>query len=168
MYDRGNGIPQVASDMMSSPAITIEHSSPIGMALCLIYRHNVSRLPVVDDAGRLCGMITYGDIRRYKMRRTLQQTMALMNDPAQYLTVREVMIDHPVAITPATSLHEACDLMFVHKISALPVVDAEHIVVGIVTEQDLFERLILQHDRKLESLTAVYRLASRREPSLAL
>ena len=56
------------------------------------------------------------------------------------------MAEQPIAITPATGLREAAMLMIENKIGGLPVVDAENMVVGIITESDLFEALVQQLD----------------------
>jgi acetoin utilization protein AcuB/CBS domain-containing protein len=155
MYEQASDLPRLAIDVMSSPAVAVEQSSTVAMALCLMYRHNVSRLPVVDGAGGLRGIITYNDIRRHKLLQALQYNLSAPNDSQQYLTVREVMSDQPVALTPESSLHEAGDLLSAHKINALPVVDAAGAVVGILTEQDMFDALILRRDHKLDTLMAI-------------
>jgi acetoin utilization protein AcuB len=45
-------------DCMSSPAVTITSDTPFQDALKLMRDHRFRRLPVVDDAGRLVGIIT--------------------------------------------------------------------------------------------------------------
>ena len=60
--------------------------------------------------------------------------------------VYEVMSEEPLTITPGTGLREAALLMIENKIGGLPVVDEQGLVVGIVTESDLFEALVQQLD----------------------
>ena len=56
------------------------------------------------------------------------------------LTVADVMTRHPVTITPETSLRDLVELLVRRLYRALPVVDADRHVVGIVTNGDLVER----------------------------
>jgi CBS domain-containing protein len=67
-------------------------------------------------------------------------------DALRRVKVYEVMSEEPITITPATGLREAALLMIENKIGGLPVVDDQGLVVGIVTESDLFEALVQQLD----------------------
>jgi len=55
------------------------------------------------------------------------------------MNVRDVMTDRDrtVTVSPETTLKEVADLMVEHRISGLPVVDAEGRVVGVVSEADI-------------------------------
>jgi CBS domain-containing protein len=55
------------------------------------------------------------------------------------VTVREMMTeaDRVVAVSPATTLKRVAELMVEHAISGLPVVDADHRVLGVVSEGDI-------------------------------
>lgn len=52
----------------------------------------------------------------------------------------DVMTRAPLCVTPETIIVEAARLMLQHRISGLPVVDAEGAIVGIITEGDLLRR----------------------------
>jgi len=56
------------------------------------------------------------------------------------MIVGEFMTKRVITVTPDTAVLLAAKLMLEHKISGLPVVDAEGRVVGIVSEQDLLRR----------------------------
>jgi CBS-domain-containing membrane protein len=51
-----------AEDIMSSPAITITETTPVIDIIQLFSRHAVNRVPVVDAAGHICGIITRADL----------------------------------------------------------------------------------------------------------
>jgi CBS domain-containing protein len=59
---------ELASALMSSPAITISPESPIGEAARLMEREQVKRLPVVDADGRLVGIVSRRDLLRPYLR----------------------------------------------------------------------------------------------------
>lgn len=59
------------------------------------------------------------------------------------LTVSALMGKHPTAITLGTELTEVVDKLLQHKATGLPVVDANHRVVGFVSEQDCLRKLLV-------------------------
>lgn len=84
---------------------------------------------VVDSTGRLCGLITDGDVRR-----TLQRV-----EDIRPLRVGDVMTRTPVTVSPEATLAEALALME-HRpsqISVLPVVDGEGRCIGVVRIHDI-------------------------------
>jgi acetoin utilization protein AcuB/CBS domain-containing protein len=131
---------------MRAPAVTINLAAPLSEALTLMREHDVRRLPVVVDTGELCGMITQGDIRGADVLSSAGLDPLDIADALRRVKVYEVMSDDPIAITPATGLREAALLMIENKIGGLPVIDDQSLVVGIVTESDLFEALVQQLD----------------------
>ncbi len=55
---------EFVGDVMSSPAVTVENDATVEDAATLMHDNKVSRLPVVNSAGRLVGLIARGDIVR--------------------------------------------------------------------------------------------------------
>ena len=55
---------QTAGEVMSNKPITIEVNQPLREAAKLMHNEQIRRLPVVNDAGNLVGIITQGDIIR--------------------------------------------------------------------------------------------------------
>jgi CBS domain-containing protein len=56
-----------AGDAMTSALITVKEGSTLGMANFKLGQHHIRRLPVVDDAGQLVGIITQSDMVRGRM-----------------------------------------------------------------------------------------------------
>lgn len=61
---------------------------------------------------------------------------------------RDIMTREVVTVKPQTPVREAAKLMVNHRISGLPVVDASHRLVGIVTDGDLYRRAELGTERQ--------------------
>jgi CBS domain-containing protein len=79
------------------------------------------------------------------------------------MNAADVMTQPVISVTPETTIAEAAGLMLQHRISGLPVVDADGTVVGVVTEGDLLHRVETGTERRhrhwLEFLIAPGRLA---------
>ncbi|MEI6777459.1 MAG: CBS domain-containing protein [Chloroflexales bacterium] len=131
---------------MRVPPVTINLAAPVSDALALMREHDVRRLPVVIDTGELRGMITQGDIRGADIMRIAGLDPLDIAQALRRVKVYEVMTHDPLTITPETGLREAAMLMIENKIGGLPVVDDQNRVIGIITESDLFETLVLQLD----------------------
>jgi len=58
--DKANGV--TAADLMSRPAITIGPDAPVAEAARIMYDRRIKRLPVVDAAGRLLGIVSRVDV----------------------------------------------------------------------------------------------------------
>jgi CBS domain-containing protein len=56
------------SRVMTSPAITAERGTPVMSALALMTKRRIRHLPVVDGGG-ICGIVSIGDLVKYRMER---------------------------------------------------------------------------------------------------
>jgi acetoin utilization protein AcuB len=87
------------------------------------------QVPVVDEAGRLVGIVTQGDLREHKGYLDTTKVSAAMTEPA-------------IAVAPDDPIEAAAKILLERKIGGLPVVDRERRVVGILTTSDLLRGLL--------------------------
>jgi CBS-domain-containing membrane protein len=66
--ERAKAYAGTAADLMSSPAVVVLSGTPIAAAARLMDAENVKRLPVVDDLGRLIGIVSRGDLLKVHLR----------------------------------------------------------------------------------------------------
>jgi homoserine O-acetyltransferase len=110
-----------SGDVMAAPVRTIGEDTTIEMAAELMIHLEVNHLPVVSSDGKVQGMVTSWDIAKAVARR--------LTDLRQITTV-------PVVTTTADEpIEDAFRKMEDHRISALPVIDAEDKVIGLVTHE---------------------------------
>jgi acetoin utilization protein AcuB len=86
----------------------------------------VRHLPVIDDAGRLIGILSDRDIWR-----------GLAGKAGPCDPIEKIMTRRVCAVGPDERLFDALNLMLERKISALPVISRDDQVVGILTVTDL-------------------------------
>jgi CBS domain-containing protein len=60
--ERAKAAAVIAADLMTRPAVTIGPREPVSHAARLMYSRKLKRLPVVDDEGRLIGIVTRTDV----------------------------------------------------------------------------------------------------------
>jgi IMP dehydrogenase len=114
------------SGMIVEP-VTVGPDQPVGDALELMATYHISGVPIVDDGGRLVGILTNRDLRFESD--TAQPVSALM-------TSRN-LVTAPVG----TTLREAEEILHRHKIEKLPVVDADGVLKGLITVKDIQKRV---------------------------
>jgi uncharacterized protein (DUF39 family)/CBS domain-containing protein len=117
--------PFVANVMHS--AVTCEENEAIKDVAERIVTRSVNHIVVVDDVGRLCGIVTSWDITR---------AMAEGREALADVVTRRV-----VTAKSDEPLETASRRMAQHNISALPVIDDERKVLGIVTSEDVSKLL---------------------------
>ncbi|HEX9631803.1 MAG TPA: IMP dehydrogenase [Gemmatimonadales bacterium] len=113
------------SGMILNP-ITLGPDRLISEAHQLMQRFRISGVPIVDDRGRLVGIITNRDLQ-FERR---------MDRPIREAMTREHLVTAPVG----TTLDAAERILGEHRIEKLPVVDDEGILRGLITVKDIFKR----------------------------
>jgi CBS domain-containing protein len=120
------------ADIMSTAVISLHPDATIERAHEEMMVADIRHLPIIDDRGRMVGIVSDRDIRR-----ALGMHRHGKHKVAEFMT-REVL-----NVAPRTFAREAAALMLERKIGALPVLDDTLALVGIITETD-FLRLAFQ------------------------
>jgi len=123
-------------DLMTTRVETIQPHEPLSKAYELMQRGQFRRLPVVDAAGTLLGIITDGDLREQSGYLSTSKVTAAMREPA-------------ITVDADDSLEDAGRILLERKIGGVPVLSAGKLV-GILTESDLVRGFIEWLSRKQE------------------
>src|ERR671933_2127308 len=105
------------SGMIVEP-VTFGPDEPVARALELMATYHVSGVPIVEDGGRLVGILTNRDLRFEPNT----------SQPVSSLMTRSGLITAPLG----TTLEEARAILHRHKVEKLPVVDAEGCLKGLI------------------------------------
>lgn len=113
------------SGMILNP-ITLGPDRRLHEASALMTRFSISGVPIVDDEGKLVGIITNRDL----------QFETELNRPISEVMTKENLI----TASTGTTLDEAEQILGKHRIEKLPVVNDEGILQGLITVKDIFKR----------------------------
>ncbi|MDX8417800.1 MAG: CBS and ACT domain-containing protein [Absicoccus sp.] len=123
-------------DFMTSDVICTESDATISEIIDLMNTKHIHRVPVVKN-GQLIGLITEGMISNSGTQATSLSIYEL-NYLLSKTTVRSVMIKDVIFANEDDLMEDATDRMLKHDIGCLPVVDKDHKVTGILTQNDVF------------------------------
>lgn len=117
----------LVEDMLptDSRPYSLKEGDPVSQFHSLVQETGHSRYPVVDDAGRVQGMVTAKDV----VGRSSEER------------VERVMTKQPITVTPKTSLASAAHEMVWEGIELLPVVDEQRRLLGVISRQDVIKSL---------------------------
>jgi CBS domain-containing protein/gamma-glutamyl:cysteine ligase YbdK (ATP-grasp superfamily) len=127
---------------MSTDLFTVKPDDLIDLAASVMDWRHIRHVPVEDEEGQLVGLVTHRGLLRI-----LNIGNRAHSGDGNPTTVREVMVENPVRVSPSTSSLEAIQIMRSNRVGCLPVVENNQLV-GIVTSYDFLEasaRLFQQH-----------------------
>ncbi|MHC1737093.1 MAG: IMP dehydrogenase [Ignavibacteriaceae bacterium] len=110
------------SGMILKP-VTLKPDNTIGEAMALMRKYSISGIPIVDETGKLVGILTNRDLRF---------------EPNQKLPIKDLMTKENLIVAPlGTDLEKAERILQDNKIEKLPVVDKNGILIGLITFKDI-------------------------------
>ena len=114
------------SGMIDDP-VTLPPGARVADALALMERYRISGVPIVDESGRLVGILTNRDLRFEDD----------VSQPVSNLMTSSDLVTAPVG----TTLAEAEAILHRHKVEKLPIVDDSGVLKGLITVKDIKKRM---------------------------
>ena len=131
----------VKDHMTKDPAV-ITRDVSLMKATDIMGKGKFHRLPVVDQEGRLIGLVTGGLVKEKSGADRTSLSIYELNYLLTRTTVGDVMLTDVRTIGPDAFLEEASGIMADNDISVLPVVDDDRKVLGIITDRDIYRAFI--------------------------
>ena len=144
-----------ACDIMTREVCSVHEETDLKELAALFVEHNYKTLPVVDEAGRLVGIVSQTDLVEQDKPLHIPTVISLF-DWVLYLEspklfgeevrkisarkVGEICAREVISCAPDTPVEEVARLMVEHKIHLLPVLDGERLV-GVVARFDLIRSM---------------------------
>jgi len=133
----------LVKDHMRTPVVTISAEAGLDRAMLIMRTQRIRHLPVVNEAHELIGLISDRDLRLSMEELELGPSGAPKGYYLPALTkIRTVMITNVLTAASDMPLANAATIMSERKIGALPVLDNNKKIVGIITESDLLRLLV--------------------------
>ena len=144
-----------ASDVMVANVISVSPAAPVREVARVLLSNQISAVPVLDELGRLIGIVSEGDlIRRAELhtehRRSWwlslfsnkdKEALAVEFMKAHSQSVTDVMTRDVITAALDTPLREIAGLLEKNHIKRVPIIDEEGKVLGIVSRANLIQAL---------------------------
>ena len=143
-------------DIMTKELITVSPATEINSAAKILLEKRINGLPVIDDSGKLVGILCQSDLVAQQKRIPIPSVYTLLDSfipltslrridkevkKIAALKVEQAMTPEPVTIGPETDIEDVARLMVDKKYHTLPVMDGDKIV-GIVGKEDVLKTLL--------------------------
>jgi CBS domain-containing protein len=145
-----------ARDIMTKDVVTVTPDTEITQAAKLLLENHFNGLPVVDDRGKLIGIICQDDLIVQQKRLPLPSLFTFFDglipltsyrslekevEKIVATTVSQAMTVDPITIAPDASLEDIATLMVNNNIHTLPVLDSGRLV-GIIGKEDVLRTIM--------------------------
>lgn len=127
---------------MTADVITVTPETSLLKVGKLMRDNGVRRLPVLDENGRVVGIISDRDVRDASPSKATTLDMYEMHYLLAELKAKDIMTSRPFTVKPTDTVEKAAMLMLDNKFGGLPVVEENGRLAGIISDQDVFKALV--------------------------
>jgi CBS domain-containing protein len=146
----------LVKEIMTTRPITVTGSMEIIEAARLLLENRINGVPVVDDAGKLVGILCQSDIIAQQKRLPVPSLFSFLDGYINLSSMKgiekevrkiaatavlDAMTPDPVSVSPDSTIETVAALMVDHNFHTLPVVDDERLV-GVVGKEDILKTLL--------------------------
>ena len=131
----------LVKDYMSKNLVTISKGTKIFDAVELMNQKRIHRIPVTEE-NAIIGLITEGTIQEAMPSKATSLSVYEANYLLNKTKVEDVMIREVETILDNCLLEEAIFKMRQHKVNVLPVLNEKKELVGIITNNDIFDAFL--------------------------
>ena len=133
-------------DVMTTRVVWVRQDAPFKEIAAALREHRVSAFPVLDEAGKVIGVVSEADMLTKEALAGGYDGMPGMitgllrhkeQDKARAITAGDLMTSPAVTIGAGDTVEDAARIMYKRKVKRLPVVDADGHLTGIVSRADV-------------------------------
>ncbi len=139
---------------MTKNPVTVDSKASVLAAKDLMMKNKINKLPVVDKSGSLVGIITSNDLQRAAPSDATTLDMYELGYLLSKLTVEKIMVKKVLSVSDTETVEEAARMMADGHFGCLPVMQNK-LLVGIITESDLFRMFIEMFNTRAAGIRAV-------------
>jgi CBS domain-containing protein len=145
-----------AKDIMTRGILSVTPDTEIVKAAKILLKNRINGLPVIDDSGKLVGILCQSDLVAQQKNIPIPSVFTLLEsfvpltsmkridkevEKIAALTAKQAMTPDPVTVGPETGIEDVAKLMVDQKYHTLPVMEGDR-VVGIIGKEDVLKTLL--------------------------
>lgn len=135
----------VLADVMAKPIVIVLESDDFHVVKDKMEAHDIRHLPVINDAGKLVGIVTERYLYKIHSPRKLEDGSWFYDREAlDSFILKNVMIKEPYTLKADNTLKDAVETMSQFKFGCIIIVDEYRRPCGIVTRKDILKYLLTQ------------------------
>ena len=146
---------KTARDIMTTNVVTVKKDQPISDLSKLFIENHFNGVPVLDDAGKVIGVVTQGNLIEQNKKLHIPTVIALFDavlflesekkfeSDVKKLTgskIEDIYHKKPITVSPDTDLSEITTIMAEKDVHTLPVLEDDKLV-GIIGKKDVIRAL---------------------------
>ena len=146
----------LAKEIMTKNVISVKPEASIRELAELLLAERISGVPVVDDAGTLCGIVSESDLMRKEIAPEMPDELCILGAVIYYnglqeyrdafrkfaaMTAQEIMTEKVLTVKVNDDVSRVAKLMLDKHIKRLPVMDGDKLA-GIVSRSDIVKMLL--------------------------
>jgi CBS domain-containing protein len=123
-------------DVMTIRVVSVKRGTSFKEMATALRENRVSAFPVIDDDGKVIGLVSEADMLARKVLSTGMQHRG-GQEKAEDLTADDLMTHPAITISPEDSVEVAARLMYTLQVKRLPVIDPSGRLAGIISRTDV-------------------------------
>jgi len=130
-------------DVMTTRVVAVRKDASFKEMAAMLRKSRVSAFPVIDDAGRVIGVVSEADLLvKEAVQADGTSLLAALrhfkeDDKAAGITAGDLMTAPAITIGPNAAVEEAARIMYDRRVKRLPVVNPGGLLVGVVSRVDV-------------------------------
>ncbi|WP_455048148.1 CBS domain-containing protein [Mitsuokella sp.] len=147
----------LVKDIMTKNVITVKKDASIREIAQTIVDHDISGLPVVDEEGKVCGIVSEGDLVRKEFAPELPDELCILGAVIYYsglceyqdafrkiaaISAEQLMTKKVVAVHEDDDVSKVAKIMYDKHVKRVPVLDGEKHLLGIVSRRDIVKMML--------------------------
>jgi CBS domain-containing protein len=132
------------SDIMTKNVVSVAEQAPLREVLSLMNQNKFRHMPVMQGQ-QLSGIVSRTDLNRLTFSSLFTDQESADEAVLDMLNLSQVMTNKPRTVKPEDSIREVAEILAKEEFHALPVVDDQGKLAGIVTTTDVIQYLLEQY-----------------------
>ena len=144
-------------DIMSTKLITVGPKTSVRKVAEILVNHKISGVPVVDEEGKILGIVSEGDLVRKEFAPELPDELCILGAVIYYSGLREyqdafrkiaaisaeqLMTKKIISVKADDDVSEVAKILYEKHIKRVPVLDDEKHLLGIVSRRDIVKMML--------------------------